>query len=70
MNELEKPITNLTAPKWQALPKIIWLFWTNGFKKTNSGNKICIENLIRNAKKSGFQVREVNNSNIEYYIGK
>jgi hypothetical protein len=70
MKEIEQPMVNLTAKQWDSLPKIIWLFWNTGIRKASIANKLCIENLKRNAEKSGFVVREINNSNIEYYIGK
>ena len=68
--EVERPTTNLSAPTWSALPKIVWLFWYTGLKRASIGNAVCIENLRRRAEESGFEVREVNNSNIEHYIGK
>jgi hypothetical protein len=68
--QFEQPVVNLTAKRWDSLPKIVWLFWNTGIKNASIANKICIENLKRNAEKSGFAVREINDSNIEYYIGK
>lgn len=67
---VERPIANLSAPTWSSLPKIVWLFWDSGLRRASIGNAVCIENLRRSAEKSGFEVREVNNSNIEHYIGK
>lgn len=70
MKEIEKPMVNLTAKRWDSLPKILWLFWNKGLKKATIGNLLCIENLKKSAEQSGFEVREINNTNIEYYIGK
>lgn len=67
---MERSVADSNAKRWDALPKIVWLFWNTGISKASIGNRVCIENLKRNAEKSGFEVREVNNSNIEHYIGK
>lgn len=31
-----------SAPTWDTLPKIIWLYWNSGLKNASIGNKICI----------------------------
>jgi mannosyltransferase OCH1-like enzyme len=68
--EIEVPVVDSNARRWDALPKIIWLFWNKGISQASIGNRLCIENLRRSAEAAGFEVRELNNSNVIYYIGK
>ena len=68
--EIEVPMVDSTARRWEALPKIIWLYWNKGFKHASIGNRLCIENLRKSAEAAGFEVRELNNSNAINYIGK
>lgn len=50
------------------MPKIIWVFWDKGLAKARINNQICVENLKRMAKISGFKVNEVNATNINHYL--
>ena len=59
---------NATNEEWSSLPKIIWVFWDKGLAKAKVNNQICVENLKRMGKISGFTVNEVNNTNINHYL--
>jgi hypothetical protein len=64
----EKPFVNATNEQWLSLPKIIWLFYDSGFEKAAITYQICVENIRRIAKKSGWEVREVTLANGHQYL--
>ena len=40
--EYEKSTINITAKKWDSLPKIVWLFWDTGISRSTLANKLCV----------------------------
>lgn len=67
-NNNEKKFVNKTNEAWSSLPKIIWVFWDKGLSNAAVNNQICVENLRRMGKLTGFTVNEVNLSNINNYL--
>jgi hypothetical protein len=65
---LEKPFVNNTAIAWDSLPKIIWVYWDTGLRGSGASNQICVENIKRYSKPSGFKVIEVNDTNLKLYL--
>jgi hypothetical protein len=63
-------VANKEAKRWEKLPKIIWIYWDTGINNSTVGNKLCVDNIRRFAGRSKFEVREVNDSNVEDIIGK
>jgi hypothetical protein len=52
--QYEKSIVNITAKRWESLPRIVWLFWDTGISKSPLANKLCVENIRKNAEEAGF----------------
>jgi hypothetical protein len=53
----EKPFVNETNEQWLSLPKIIWVFYDKGVAHAPLVTQICVENLKRVGKQSGFDLR-------------
>ena len=64
----EKPFVNPNNEQWLSLPKIIWLFYDSGFEDIPITYQLCVENLKRVAKRSGWEVKQVSSSNGHLYL--
>jgi hypothetical protein len=38
----EKGLENVNAPRWDSLPKIIWIFWDSGLETASVETYLCI----------------------------
>jgi hypothetical protein len=39
---LERPFINANSEKWEALPRIIWVFWDTGLSNSRISNQLCV----------------------------
>lgn len=47
--QLELNRVDINGKPWKTLPKIIWLFWDQGLNKSGLVNRMCIDNIKKNA---------------------
>lgn len=69
-NDTEKWVDISKAKTWDALPKRIWVWWDTGILNSRVEIILCVENLRKMGALAGFQLKEVNNSNINEYLDK
>lgn len=65
---LEKNIANPEGRQWTVLPKVVWVYWDAGIAHSSLGNRLCVDNIRKYAAQAQFEVRELNDSNIEEHI--
>ncbi len=63
VKNLEKPFVNKTNAAWN-LQKNVWVYWDKGIKNAPIFVQFCIQNIRQSASNSGFNLIELNNSNI------
>ena len=63
LRDFEKNTVNTTGKTWDKLPKIIWFYWDSGIKNSKVPDRLCFDNIRRDAALNNFEVRELNDSN-------
>lgn len=54
--------------RWERLLKNVWIYWNSGLRNAPMVTQLCILNIRKNAEAAGYNVEEVNDSNLEEYL--